>query len=162
MYCVLKKNQKIIGGEFARFVVVGVGATLVHLAAYFILLGVAGAAVEHSLLPELCYAVGYGISFVFNYIVSLKWTFRVGHSVGKSIGFSISHLLNALLHLFLFHYLNLFGCGAALAAFVVGIVPDLVAVFPMLAQGESYTPFFVYALAIPMNFLMVRYVLKSF
>ena len=83
------------------------------------------------------YSIGYAISFLFNFYSSARFTFKSNASVKKGVGFGLSHLVNYGLHLFL---LNLF--------LKIKIPP-------------SVAPIPVFALAIPINFLLVRFVFTS-
>ncbi len=151
---------KGVGGEFCRFFVVGVGATLIHLLVYWLVNALFGIGDSQQMALSLSYATGYAVSFIANYLLSIKWTFRTQGSVGKGVGFAFAHLVNAGMHLLL---LNLFAClgvGRALVALLRWICPWLVEWIPLLEQPESLLPFPVYALVVPINFLMVRYFLK--
>ena len=79
---------KQTGGEFARFFVVGVGATLLHLAVYLLLNWACNLSEKDALGITLTYSAGYAVSFVANYFVSLRWTFKTEGSVGKGLGFA--------------------------------------------------------------------------
>ena len=61
---------KQTGGEFARFFVVGVGATLLHMSVYLLLNWVFDFSDKDALGITITYAVGYAVSFVANYFVS--------------------------------------------------------------------------------------------
>ena len=156
----MKAALQETGGEFARFFVVGVGATLVHLGVYLALNAVFGVSEQMPLALTLTYAAGYIISFVFNYLVSLKWTFRTEGSVKKGVGFAFSHAVNAGMHLLLLNVFRACGLGALLASVVAYLFPWLVAWLPVLGQPESLLPMPVYVIVVPLNFLMVRYFLK--
>lgn len=82
------------------------------------------------------YTIGYGVSLAFNYVLSNYFTFRTKPSLLQSFGFCLCHAIN-------------YGLSIGLLNLYVSLgVPDLVA------------PVFVFAVAIPVNFLMVRHVLK--
>lgn len=85
---------------------------------------------------NLAYTVGYALSFVCNYLLSSLFTFRVKLSWEKLAGFSLSHLLNYLAGLAL---LNL---------------------FILLGLSKTMAPLPVFVLVVPINFLLVRFVLK--
>ena len=156
----MKGTLRETGGEFARFFIVGVGATLVHLGVYLALNAAFGVSEQMPLALTLTYAAGYIISFVFNYLVSLKWTFRTEGSVKKGVGFAFSHAVNAGMHLLLLNVFRSCGLGSLLASLVACLFPWLVEWFPVLGQPESLLPLPVYVIVVPMNFLMVRYFLK--
>ena len=115
-------------GEAVRFGVVGVAATALHYALYYVLLSFVN--------PTLAFTIGYAVSFVCNYVLSSRFTFRVSMSVQRFTSFALSHLVNyfvglALLHLFLW----------------IGLSPEL-------------APLPTFVIAVPINFLMVRFALK--
>ena len=85
---------------------------------------------------NLAYTFGYGISFLANYVLSSLFTFRVDMSMRKFMGFGLSHLTNYLLQMAL---LNL---------------------FIWLGVNALYAPLPVFLIAVPINFLLVRYALK--
>ena len=151
---------KQTGGEFARFFVVGVGATLLHMAVYMLLNWVFNLSDKDALGITITYAVGYAVSFVANYIVSLRWTFRTEGSVSKGLGFAFSHLVNAGMHLGLLNLFRSVGAGDALSMLLIWLTPWLVELVPMLGRPESLLPLPVYVIVVPLNFLMVRFFLK--
>lgn len=157
----MQEKIKEVGGEFSRFFVVGVAATLVHLAVYVGLNDVFGVSEATPLALTLTYAAGYLVSFVFNYLVSLRWTFRTQGSVKKGVGFAFSHAVNAGLHLLLLNAFRALGLGRAMASLLVFLCPWLVACCPVLGQAETLLPFPVYVVVVPLNFLMVRFFLKK-
>lgn len=151
---------KQTGGEFCRFFVVGVGASLLHLAVYMLLNCLFDLSEQDALGITLTYAAGYAVSFVANYVVSLRWTFRTRGSVGKGLGFAFSHLVNAGLHLLLLNLFRSLGAGDALSMLLIWLTPWLVDMLPVLGRPESLLPLPVYLIVVPVNFLMVRYFLK--
>ena len=114
--------------EFVRFGIVGCIATLVHYAIYILL--------SLWMNTTIAYSIGYLVSFLGNFYLSNKFTFKTKPSLKKGVGFGVSHLINYLLQIAL---LNLF--------IFMGI-------------KDEYAPFAVYVIVIPINFLLVRYVLK--
>ncbi len=157
----MKAQIKEVGGEFSRFFVVGVAATLVHLAVYVLLNYLFGVSEATPLALTLTYAIGYLVSFVCNYLISLKWTFRTQGSVKKGVGFAFSHAVNAGMHLLLLNLFRAVGLGGALVALLGFLCPWLVQCCPILGQPETLLPFPVYVVVVPVNFLMVRYFLKK-
>lgn len=151
---------KQVGGEFSRFFVVGVGATLVHLAVYLLLNWVFDLSEADAWGITLTYAAGYLVSFVANYFASLRWTFKTQGSVGKGLGFALSHLVNAGMHLGLLNFFRALGAGDALSMFLIWLTPWLVDWLPVLGRPESLLPLPVYVIVVPLNFLMVRFFLK--
>ena len=82
---------------------------------------------------NIAYSIGYGISMVGNFFMTSYLTFRTNPSAKKAMGFGFSHLINYLLHLSL---LNL---------------------FLFLGISNELAPFFVLAIAVPTNFLLLRF-----
>ena len=151
---------KQTGGEFARFFVVGVGATLLHMAVYMLLNWVFNLSDKDALGITITYAVGYAVSFVANYFVSLRWTFKTEGSVSKGLGFAFSHLVNAGMHLALLNFFRWLGAGDALSMLLIWLTPSVVDMLPVLGRPESLLPLPVYVIVVPLNFLMVRVFLK--
>ena len=85
---------------------------------------------------NIAYTLGYGISFICNFFLTAHFTFKKKATIKKGIGFGLSHLYNYLLQLGL---LNLF--------INIGI-------------NKGLAPILVFAIAIPINFLLVRFVFK--
>ena len=96
-------------------------------------------AVYYALLPSMshnaAFTVGYAVSFLCNYGLSSRFTFRVGASVQRFVGFGLSHATNYFIQILL---LNLF----------IG-----------LGVSEPIAPLPVYVVAVPVNYLMVRFAL---
>ena len=116
-------------GEFIRFGIVGVVATAIQYGLYLLLL--------KWLQPQISNTIGYVISFIFNYIASTKFTFKVKSTAKKGAGFAFSHFINYVLHtvfLTLFLWLGL---------------PKNIALIP------------VFCICVPINFLLVRLFLKK-
>ena len=86
---------------------------------------------------NVAYAVGYILSFILNFYLTAIFTFKVAPSIKNALGMGGAHLVNFLLHMGL---LNLFLC---------------------LGVAEKWAPIPVYAIAIPVNFLLVRFVFKK-
>ncbi len=86
---------------------------------------------------NVAYTLGYVVSFVANFYLTAFFTFRTAPSWRKLVGMGGAHGVNYLLHLVL---LNLF--------LFVG-VPSALAPLP------------VFAIAVPVNFLLVKYVFKG-
>jgi len=150
-----------MGREFVRFFIVGIVATVIHIGIYLLLNKTFSLTEETQLALTCTYVAGYVISFVFNYIISLKWTFQTSGNLSKGIGFAFSHAVNALLHILL---LNLFAglkVGHLLVWWVKVWCPGLSDVVPQFSQPESLLPLPVYVIVVPVNFVMVRYFLKK-
>ena len=148
-----------MGGQFARFFVVGIAATLVHLVVYIALNHLFGLSEENKLALTITYSIGYIVSFIGNYILSLKWTFRTEGSVKKGLGFAFSHAVNYGMHIGLLNLFLYMGVGGLMVRCLQAVVPWLVEMFPILGHGEDIVPFAVYVVVVPVNFLLVRFFL---
>lgn len=110
----------------------------------FAIVGVVATALHYGLYFMLqqvinvnaAYSIGYIVSFIANFYLTAFFTFRKKPSWKKAIGFGGAHLVNYLLHMGL---LNLF----------LG-----------LGLSKPLAPIPVFAIAIPVNFLLVRFVFK--
>lgn len=153
-------SLKGTGGEFVRFFVVGVGATLLHMGVYIAVNNVFGITQERPLAWNASYIFGYIVSFLANYIVTLKWTFKTEGSVKKGAGFAFSHAFNMGFQVVLLNVFAALGAGEALVVLVRFLFPWAVACFPFLGQPESLLPLPVYCIVVPTNFLMVRFFVK--
>lgn len=114
--------------EARRFIVVGVAAVAIQYGAYLLLL--------QWLQPVVANTLGYIVSFLFNYIASTKYTFRVKSSARHGVGFAFSHLVNYILQSLLLVFFLWTG----------------------LQKGWAMLP--VFAICVPTNFVLVRYFLK--
>lgn len=86
--------------QFLRFGIVGVIATVLHYAIYWIL--------QHYINVSVAYTIGYALSFVCNFILTSIFTFKTKATVKRGIGFGGAHIVNYFLHiLFLNIFLNL-------------------------------------------------------
>ena len=86
---------------------------------------------------NIAFFIGYLLSFVANYLMTTAFTFKTHKSVNNSVGFAICHVINFLLQTGL---LNLFiYCG----------ISKMIAPLP------------VFAICVPINFVLVRYVMKK-
>ena len=113
-----------------RFGVVGVVATALHYGVYWLL---------HCVMNvSVAYTIGYVVSFVANYLLSARFTFRKKRSVKNGLGFAFAHAFNYLLQITLLNLFIWLGVSAVLA------------------------PVPVYCVAIPTNFLIVRFVFHKF
>ncbi len=129
----MSKHRKTLG-EIVRFAIVGGGATVLHYALYLGLLKVLPGS---EAMSNAAYAAGYIIAFVFNFYATSLFTFRVRPTWKKFAGISGAHLVNFLLHMLLFN------------------------LFLQIGIPEAWVPQPVYAIAIPLNFLLVRFVFRS-
>lgn len=85
----------------------------------------------------LAYAAGYVLSFVFNFFATAYFTFRTTPTWKRLAGMLGAHGINFLLHMVLFQ------------------------LFLWAGVSKTLVPLPVYAIAVPVNFLLVRYVFKS-
>lgn len=85
---------------------------------------------------NIAYTIGFAISFIANFYFTAHFTFRVKPSVAKGFGLGLAHFFNYLMHIGLFNMFLYFG------------VPKI------------YAPFPVFAIVIPINFILVRFVFK--
>ena len=115
--------------ELVRFGVVGVVATALHYGVYWLLHGVIDV--------NVAYTLGYLVSFVANYLLSARFTFRKKKSVKNGLGFACAHLFNYLLQISLLNF------------------------FIWLGVSKVLAPVPVYCIAIPTNFLIVRLVFRK-
>lgn len=87
--------------------------------------------------PTLANTIAYALSFAFNYVASTRYTFQVKSTARRGLGFAFSHLINYTLQ------------TATLALMLwLGLSKDL-ALIP------------VFAICVPINFILVRYFLKK-
>ncbi len=121
----MKKEFK----EIIRFGIVGIIATIIHYGIYL--------ALNLIIVSWIAYSIGYGISFLGNFYLSNRFTFKTKPTFKKGVGFGLSHFINYLLQVI------------------------LLSVFIKLGMPDKYAPIPVFCIAVPINFLMVRFVLKS-
>lgn len=115
--------------EIIRFGIVGIIATIIHYGIYL--------ALNLIIVSWIAYSIGYGISFLGNFYLSNRFTFKTKPTFKKGIGFGLSHFINYLLQVI------------------------LLSIFIKLGMPDKYAPIPVFCIAVPINFLMVRLVLKS-
>ena len=134
------KREKL--GEVVRFGIVGVIATLLKYAMYLVMIPCLAWALpklsnnDHA-LATTANTIAYIVSFVFNFIASTKYTFRVKANAKRGAGFTFSHIINYSLQTIC---LNLFvGLG----------LTKQIAMLPTLC------------ICIPINFLLVRFFIKK-
>lgn len=122
-------TKKNLLGELVRFCFVGVVATILHYTLYWLL--------KHWIDINLSFIIGYVLSFLCNYILSARVTFKTKIGVGNGLGFSCSHLINLGLQVL---FLNL---------------------FLKLGLSDNIAPLPVYAICVPINFILVRFFFKK-
>ncbi len=145
----MSKISKFLKKEFVRFAIVGVLATAIQYAVYLFFL---------QLVPESKYqvnialSIGYVVSFVFNFILTSVFTFKSKANIKKTAGFVMSHAIN-------------FGLQNGLIRFFMWLsLPEILlrlGSFERLVLPQEYALIFVFAIAIPVNFLLVRFAFKS-
>lgn len=125
----LDEQQREKLGEIIRFGIVGTVSTLIQAGTYCLLVGILNYVVANT--------IAYIVSFIFNYIASTKYTFRVKSTAKRGAGFLLSHVVNYLLQ------------TATLAFFVWLGMEKRLALIPM------------FCICVPVNFVLVRYFLKK-
>lgn len=132
-----KRRQQL--GEVVRFGIVGVTATLLQYFIYWLLLRLAihwdVAAGTHT-LSTVAMTIGYVVSFIYNFIASTRFTFRVKANARRGAGFLFSHVVNYSLQMLT---LNL---------------------FLLLGISKQWAPIPMFCVCVPINFLLVRFFLK--
>jgi len=86
---------------------------------------------------NISYTLGYIISFCFNYFTSTKFTFKTEATLKNGFKFGLSHIFNYFLQI------------------------TLLNIFISLNINANLAPFFVYAISIPVNFILVRFALNN-
>ena len=112
---------------------------------HFVIVGVISTGIHYGLYyllnlvmnVNIAYTIGYVIAWCCNFYMSAHFTFKSETSVKRGVGFAVSHGINYVLHMVL---LNL---------------------FLRLGLSETLAPIPVYCIAVPINFIMVRYVFRS-
>lgn len=99
-------------------------------------------AVYYLLLVEgtgavVAYTIGYVVGLIFNYMMSARYTFRKTMNVKNAVGFLFTNAFNYVLQV------------------------GLLWLFIYIGVSEKIAPFPMYAIAVPVNFLMVRTVFKK-
>lgn len=123
------EKQRARLGEIVRFGIVGATATVLQYLIYIV--------AARWLHPTVANTLGYAISFVYNYIASTRFTFRVKSSARRGAGFALSHVVNYLLQTLCLSF------------------------FLWLGVSETLAPLPMFAVCVPVNFLLVRYFLKK-
>ena len=114
--------------EIIRFGIVGTLSTVMHYTVYWVL--------QHWIEVNTAYTLGYFLSFLFNYLLSARFTFHGRVSARSGAGFSGAHLVNYALHIVLLNF------------------------FLWLGLSNELAPLGVFAVAIPVNFILVRWVFR--
>ena len=126
-------------GEVVRFAIVGAAATLLQYAIYFGLIQFIGSGVSKAdahLWSTVAMTVGYVLSFVFNFIASTRFTFRVKANARRGAGFLFSHVVNYSLQMLTLNF------------------------FLWLGLSRQLAPIPMFCICVPINFILVRFFLK--
>ena len=107
----------------------GVAATLLQYAIYAVLL--------MWLDPSLSMSMGYAVSFVFNFMATTRYTFKVKANARRGAGFALSHAVNYMLQMVTLNLFLWFGVDKHLA------------------------PIPMFAICVPVNFILVRFFIKK-
>lgn len=86
---------------------------------------------------NIAWTAGYVAGFIVNYYLSAFYIFRKKTSVKNGAGFGMAHVVNYLLQMVLLNFFIWIGLSAEMA------------------------PVGIYAVSIPVNFLLVRFVFKK-
>lgn len=87
--------------------------------------------------PTFAFFIGYLVAFFVNYIMTLSFTFKVKASAKNGVGFVVTNVINLLL------------CELFLNIFI------------WLGVTIQWAPIPMYAICIPINFFLVRYIMKK-
>lgn len=155
----LSKLWEKYGAQFVRFFVVGVGATLLQWGVFMALNFMLGLKEGQKFAHVCTSTVGYAVSFIANYIISLRWTFRTAGSKEKGIGFAFSHAVNLGMQTLLMLTFIEMGLGSWMADTMHSLLPWLVEKLPVLVDGENLILLPVFVIVVPINFLLVRFFL---
>ena len=132
------KRQKL--GEVVRFGIVGGLATVLQYVIYLAMMPVLAHFIpkmgDHT-LATTSNTIAYVVSFIFNFIASTRYTFKVKANAKRGAGFTLSHVVNYSMQTLC---LNL----------IVGL--------GMLKQCAMIPTL---CICIPINFLLVRFFLKK-
>lgn len=126
-------------GEVVRFAIVGAAATLLQYAIYYGLIQFIGVGVSKAdahLWSTVAMTVGYVLSFVFNFIASTRFTFRVKANARRGVGFLFSHVVNYTLQMLTLNF------------------------FLWLGVSRQLAPIPMFCICVPINFILVRFFLK--
>ncbi len=86
---------------------------------------------------DLAYTIGYITSFIANFYLTAYFTFHSSPSWKKLVGMGGAHAINYILHI------------------------TLLNVFLWIGISKTYAPIPVFAIAIPVNFILVRFAFKK-
>jgi putative flippase GtrA len=121
-------NKKLFG-QAIRFCIVGIMAVAIHYAIYLLL--------KQWMIKVVAFAIGYFISFIANFFMTAKFTFKKDATTKKGVGFLGAHIVNFILQ------------------------TSLLQMFLWLGVNENFAPIPVYCIAVPVNFMLVRFVFRK-
>ena len=128
------KREKL--GEVIRFGIVGGLATVLQYVIYLAMMPALAHFIpnmgDHS-LATTANTIAYIVSFIFNFIASTRYTFKVKANAKRGAGFTLSHIVN--------YSMQTLCLGLGLAK-QLAMIPTL-------------------CICIPVNFLLVRFFLKK-
>lgn len=122
--------KDITKGEILRFGIVGCTAVAIQYGVYLLMIHAAHSSVA------VANTVAYVVSFCFNFMASTRYTFRVKANARRAVGFAGCHMVNYLLQLLTLH------------------------LFIGMGIDRSLAPIPMFAICVPVNFVLVRTVLK--
>ena len=131
----IRTSQKL--REFIRFAIVGVLATGIHYGIYLLLLWLYDIEQDETTYADIAYTIGYVLSFLANYYMTAHFTFKEKTTAKNGIGFGGAHFVNYCLHIVLFNF------------------------FLWLGLSRELAPLAVLAIAVPTNFVLVRFVFRK-
>jgi len=91
---------------------------------------------QHWINMNVAYTIGYFTSFCCNFYLTSHFTFKRQATVKRGLGFGGAHLTNYLNHMVLLNF------------------------FVWMGIPQQWAPLPVYCIAVPVNFLLVRFVFK--
>lgn len=86
---------------------------------------------------DIAFTIGYAISFCCNFYLNSVYTYKKRPTLKKGIGFGVSHFINYVLQISVFNIFIFFG------------------------TPEEFAPIPMYAITMPINFLLIRFVFKN-
>lgn len=124
--------KKLLTNEkFLELVRFGIVGVSATLLHYFIY-----SVLKHWINYNIAYTLGYAISFIGNFFMTTYFTFKKRATVKKGFGFGGVHLFNYFLQI------------------------SLLNVVVYIGIDKAWAPIPVYMIVIPVQFLLVRFVIK--
>ena len=127
-------------GEVIRFGIVGGLATLIQYGIYYGLIQLIPSSASKGdahLWTSVAMTVGYVVSFIFNFIASTRFTFKVETNARHGAGFALSHVVNYLLQMATLNF------------------------FLWIGVSKTLAPIPMFCICVPVNFVLVRFFLKK-